>query len=201
MRNFRPSVFSGWFYPEAVFRIIAENKAICLTFDDGPDPCSTWKILSVLERYNVKAVFFCKGKAAKQYPDIISDIKSSGHIIGNHGYEHINGWTCTTKKYIENAEAAAPFTSDSLFRPPYGRLKFRQYIKLKASFKIMFWDIMPYDFDDTFGPVNSLNILKKKTRPGSVIVLHDTPFSSAISILDDYIIYVLSMGYKFVLPN
>jgi peptidoglycan/xylan/chitin deacetylase (PgdA/CDA1 family) len=201
MRLFRPGIFSGLLFPEAVFRISTGEKSLCLTFDDGPDPDSTFKILKILDKHKVRAIFFCNGKAAEQYPDIISAIKSAGHIVGNHGYEHLNGWKCTTEKYLENAEAAVPFTSDFLFRPPYGKLSLGQYFKLKEYFKIMFWDIMPYDFDESFGAENSLRILKKKIRNGSVIVLHDTPRSCAGSLLSEFIIHSLSEGYKFILPE
>lgn len=174
---------------------------MCLTFDDGPDPDSTIRILNILEKHKIKAIFFCKGKAAEKYPEIVDRIRSAGHIVGNHGYEHLNGWRCTTEKYLKNAESAVPFTSDLLFRPPYGRMRLGQYSRLKASFKIMFWDIMPYDFDESFGAENSLRILKKKIRPGSVIVLHDTPRSFVPSILNDFIIHTYAKGYKFILPE
>jgi peptidoglycan/xylan/chitin deacetylase (PgdA/CDA1 family) len=184
-----------------MFRISEGEKTLCLTFDDGPDPDSTLKILNILEKHEVKAVFFCNGRAAEQYPDIVNAIKSEGHIVGNHGYEHINGWKSSVDEYLENVVAAVPFTSDFLFRPPYGKLRLGQYYKLKPSFKIMFWDIMPYDFDESFGAENSLRILKKKIRPGSVIVLHDSPRSFAGAILSDFIIHSHTEGYKFVLPE
>lgn len=200
MRLFRPGIFPACFYPEAVFRIKTGEKVLCLTFDDGPDPVSTPLILKILDRRHVNALFFCNGKAAEKYPDIIDAMISSGHLIGNHGYEHLNGWTTSLKCYLNNVTAAAPFTSEKIFRPPYGRLRLNQYRNLKTSYKIMFWDIMPFDFDYSFGKENSLRILVKKIRPGSVIVLHDTPGSSALSILNDFIEFSLDTGYRFILP-
>jgi len=201
MRFVRPGFFSGWIYPEALFRIKTREKVLCLTFDDGPDSASTPFLLELLERHHVRAMFFCNGKAAEKHHEIIDEIISGGHIIGNHGYEHLDGWTTSLKCYLKNAALAAPFTSERFFRPPYGRLRLSQYQNLKTTYKIIFWDIMPFDFDKSFGGKNSLKILKKKIRPGSVIVLHDSPDSSAISILDEFIEFSLDAGYRFILPS
>jgi peptidoglycan/xylan/chitin deacetylase (PgdA/CDA1 family) len=123
-----------------------------------------------------------------------------GHAIGNHGYNHLNGWITSLNKYVGDVNEAAPFTSSVLFRPPYGRLRINQYRKLSKTYKIVLWDIMPYDFDNTFGPANSLRILKNKIRPGSIIVLHDTSDSSAGKILEEFIIFSISSGFRFDLP-
>lgn len=201
MRLFRPGFFSDWIYPEALFRVKTPENVLCLTFDDGPDPASTPILLEILDRYNVKALFFCNGEAAENHPDIIDAIISGGHMIGNHGYEHLDGWATSLRCYLKNAALAAPFTSERFFRPPYGHLWLNQYKNLKSSYKIIFWDIMPFDFDKSFGGKNSLKILKKKIRPGSVIALHDSPDSSAISILDEFIEFSLDAGYRFILPS
>lgn len=200
MRLFRPSAISSWIYPDAIFRIRTTEKILYLTFDDGPDPDSTSQLLDILGRYKIKALFFCDGRAAEEYPDLIDKIKSNGHLIGNHGYNHLNGWLTKLKDYIADTEKAASYTSDSIFRPPYGRLRPDQYRKLNETYKIFFWDLMPYDFDTRLGSNISFNILKRKMRKGSIIVLHDKPQSSAITILGKFIDYSLSCGYRFDLP-
>ncbi len=201
MRLFRPCLISGWLYPEAIFRIRTIEKLLYLTFDDGPDPDSTPQLLDILEWHNIKSLFFCNGKAAEKHPDLIALIKTKGHLIGNHGYEHLNGWKTSGEKYIENVAIAAPYTSSGLFRPPYGRLRFSQYRKLKKKYKIIFWDIMPYDFDTSFGKKNSLRILKNKIRPGSIIVLHDTSKSVTNMIIDEFLFFVHKGGYRFDLAH
>jgi peptidoglycan/xylan/chitin deacetylase (PgdA/CDA1 family) len=201
MRLFRPGFYAGWFYPEVLFRIKTDEMTLCLTFDDGPDPVSTPQILEILARHKTKAIFFCNGKDAEKYPEIVNAIASDGHVIGNHGYDHPDGWSTSLKGYLENIAKAAPFTSDKLFRPPYGHLRLNQYRKLKNIYKIVLWDIMPYDFDNKFGKEKALSLIKKRIRPGSVIVLHDTQNSSAISILDSFIEYSLKRGYRFILPE
>ena len=196
MRLFRPVFFSGWLYPEAVFRIKTTEKVLYLTFDDGPDPVSTPRLLDILKTFDIKALFFCNGKAAEKYPDLINQIRSQGHLTGNHGYSHFDGWHTESDKYINDITRASDFTSDKIFRPPYGRLSVKQKNLLK-SYKIVFWDIMAYDFDATFGSAKSLGVLKKRKRPGSIIVLHDTITSCANKILEEFIKYALSEGYRF----
>ena len=201
MRLFRPCFFARWFYPDALFRIKTTEKILWLTFDDGPDPDSTQVLLDILNKHDVKALFFCSGKAAEKYPDLIDLIKSEGHIIGNHGYNHLNGWETTTVNYLTDIERASSVTSSSFFRPPFGRLSLRQYWKIKGKYKIIFWDLMPYDFDSSFGHENTLQILKRKIRCGSVIVLHDTSRSTATRILEDFIRFSVNEGYRFELPQ
>jgi len=202
MRLFRPFFIVRWLFPEAVIRVKTTEKILYLTFDDGPDPGSTPEILGILNKFNIRAVFFCNGKKAEKYPDLMGLIKSGGHIIGNHGYYHLSGWNTSSGKYAADIEKAASFTSSSLFRPPYGRLRKSQYLRLKKKFKIILWDLMPYDFDKSFGAGNVLDILKNKVRKGTVIVLHDTSISVARDILNEFIGYSLQEGYRFdILPE
>jgi peptidoglycan/xylan/chitin deacetylase (PgdA/CDA1 family) len=200
MRLFRPWFFPGILYPDAVFRIKTSEKILFLTFDDGPDPESTPEVLDILNRNNVRAIFFCNGKAAEKYPDMIEKIKETGHLIGNHGYDHLNGWKTSTDKYCDDVNRASLFTSGNLFRPPYGRLTIKQYRRLRKSFRIIFWDIMCYDFDRNFGAERSLHILNKKIHSGSIIVLHDTPEATNKIFIKDFIKTTVSKGYKFELP-
>jgi peptidoglycan/xylan/chitin deacetylase (PgdA/CDA1 family) len=201
MRLFRPCFIASFLYSEALFRMKRAEKQLCLTFDDGPDPESSPKLLDILNKYNVKAIFFCDGRAAEKFPDLIDLIKSKGHLIGNHGYNHLNGWRTPVDKYVADIDAAARHTSSNLFRPPYGRLKLRQYMQLKMRYKIVFWDIMPFDFDKSFHPAEAYNVLLRKIRPGSVIVLHDHPSSSLIPFLNHFIETSNHRGYRFVLPE
>jgi len=201
MRLFRPCFIARWLYPEALFRLKKAEKQLCLTFDDGPDPDSSPKVLDILNKYGVKAIFFCDGRAAEKHADLIDLIKSKGHLIGNHGYSHLDGWITSIRRYVADTEDAAKHTSQYLFRPPYGRLKLGQYRQLKKRYKIVFWDVMPFDFDRSFHPAESYNVLLRKIRPGSVIVLHDQPYSSLIPFLHQFIETANHRGYRFVLPE
>ncbi len=201
MRLFRPFFFADWLYPDAIFRIRTNDKLLWLTFDDGPDPGSTLQLLDILGRHKIKAAFFCNGRAAQKYPELVTRIKTEGHIVGNHGYDHPDGWRTSLKNYIDDVDSAAIYTSSSLFRPPYGHLRIAQYRELRRRYKIVFWDTMPYDFDKSLGASGSLKILLRKMRAGSVIVLHDKPDSSVTIFLEEFIITVLKKGYRFILPE
>jgi len=197
MRLYRPFIIARYLYPEAIFRMESTEKVLWLTFDDGPDPYSTLPLLDLLDSCSVKAIFFCSGKAAEMYPDLVKEIRVRGHLVGNHGYSHPDGWTCKASEYSTDIARAAELTSDSVFRPPFGRLRIGQYRQLKNKYRIVFWDLMPYDFDRSFGAEKVLRVLKKKTRPGSVIVLHDNDKSLALEILGDFIRFAEDSGYVF----
>ena len=200
MRLFRPFVCSGLLFPAATFRIKTKNKELCLSFDDGPDPGSTPKILDILKAHNIKAMFFCSGQKAENNPEIVDLILSGGHLMGNHGYRHLDGWKTSSMEYIKDISDADRFTSPDLFRPPYGRIRFSQYSKLVKKYNIVFWDLMPYDFDNKMVKDKALTVLKKKIRPGSIIVLHDSVKSTVLSFLEEFIDYAVDKGYKFVVP-
>jgi peptidoglycan-N-acetylglucosamine deacetylase len=201
MRFFRPCLTGGWLYPGAIYRMKTKEKLLCLTFDDGPDPVSTPQLLETLEKHSIKGIFFCDGRAAEKHTDLINLIIAGGHLIGNHGYAHPDGWRTGAEKYICDVSKASPFTSATLFRPPYGHLRLKQYRTLKQNYKIVFWDLMPYDFDRNYGSEKSLRILKKLIRPGSIIILHDKPGSSALRFLPGFIDYAMTSGYEFVVPD
>lgn len=196
MRLFRPGIPAGCLYRDATFRIKTTERILFLTFDDGPDPVSTRPLLDTLAKYRIQAIFFCNGSAAEQNPELIKLIREGGHLTGNHGYNHNDGWKTNSLVYAEDVKKASQFTSDSIFRPPFGRITFRQR-KLLKSYKIILWDLMPYDFDPTFGRDNCLRILKNKIRPGSIIVLHDKVSSFANSILEEFILFARKEGYRF----
>lgn len=199
MRFFRPFPLTAIIFPSAVFRIKTPGKAVCLTFDDGPSPASTPAILEILDKFSIKAVFFCSGESARENPDLMNRIRDAGHLTGNHGYRHLDGWKTPAAAYIENVNAARELTSDKYFRPPYGHLSFRQYRKLSRTYRIILWDLMVYDFDPGLAAEESLAILNSRLRPGSVIVLHDSPQSSCTVWLESFITGSSAKGFRFEL--
>jgi peptidoglycan-N-acetylglucosamine deacetylase len=200
MRHFRPGIIPRILYPDALFRVKNTRKVLYLTFDDGPDPSSTPTLLSILEKHQIRAIFFCSGSAAEKHPELIALIVSKCHLIGNHGYGHLDGWRTSKSKYLADAAKSAQFTSGWLFRPPFGRITPVQFRELKKTYKIVFWDIMPYDFDKGFGTENSLRILDRLIRPGSVIVLHDRQRGKAGAILEEFLISAHRQGFSFGEP-
>ena len=184
-------------YPDALFRITAAGRKLFLTFDDGPDPVSTPRILDILRKRNVTATFFCTGSKVLDSPGLFARIASEGHTVGNHGFSHLNGLTTPVREYCSDVFRGRDITCSNLFRPPYGRLRLRQYKILERSMRIIFWDIMPYDFDMKLAPASSLALLRQNIRPGSIIVLHDTAKSHSLIFLEDFISSSLDGGYAF----
>lgn len=195
MRFFRPFPVTGFLYPEAIFRVNTPNKELYLTFDDGPSEGSTTRILKIVEDHKAKVTFFCNGLEAEKNVDLVGLITSKGHIIGNHGYQHLRGWKTNLPAYIENVNRADKFTSSILFRPPYGSLRPSQYNKLAKKYRIVFWDLLSYDFDKKMTSSQILKVLKRNIRPGSIIVFHDNPSSTLFSFLEDFLEYAENEGY------
>jgi peptidoglycan/xylan/chitin deacetylase (PgdA/CDA1 family) len=158
----------------------SENK-VYLTFDDGPTPEITKWVLSKLKEYNAKATFFCIGDNIRKNPEIFQRVINEGHSIGNHTFNHLNGWKTSTKDYIENTNRCDEETRNlkletrNLFRPPYGKIKPSQSkILRKLGYKIIMWDIISYDFDATISKEQCLENVLKNVQTGSIIVFHDS---------------------------
>jgi peptidoglycan/xylan/chitin deacetylase (PgdA/CDA1 family) len=109
----------------------------------------------------------------EHFPELVAQTKTQGHLIASHGYEHLNGWHTSNKKYIENVHASNHLHNNTFFRPPYGKLSLKQYLSLKKTHKIILWDVMGYDFDSTRTPEVLYRKITQKIRPGSIIVLHE----------------------------
>jgi len=153
---------------------LKSNNEIYLTFDDGPCPEVTPQVLNILEKYNAKATFFCIGKNVKNNPNLYSEIISAGHSVGNHTYNHLNGWKTKKKEYLNDIKKAAELIDSNLFRPPYGRISVNQYLSLKNDYKIIFWNILTKDYSKKLNSEQVLNRTLKKLKPGSIIVFHDS---------------------------
>ena len=201
IRNYGKPFPASFIYPDAIFSIKGPGRRICLTFDDGPDPVSTPAVLDILKHHNVTAAFFCTGSKVAKSPGLLARIAAEGHVVGNHGFSHLNGLTTPVRTYCADVFRGRDITCSNLFRPPYGRLRVRQYLILSRTMRIVFWGLMPYDFDMTLDSEYSFDILCRRIRPGSIIVLHDTEKSHAASYLDRFIRSATGRGYSFGLPD
>lgn len=166
--------FAKFFLPKIICRIPQpDKKTAYLTFDDGPNPKTTPYILGVLKKYGLKATFFCVGENVKKHPELYNLIIEEGHFVGNHTFNHLKGWKTKHQEYIDNVNQCSAYVSSTLFRPPYGKMSLRQYNALKNRFHLIFWDVLAPDFDVNCPAEDCLTIVKKKTRPGSILVFHD----------------------------
>ena len=154
-----------------------KDHCIYVTFDDGPIPIVTPYVLNILKQYNAKATFFCIGDNVKKHPDVFEQVKSAGHSIGNHTFNHLKGWKTDNKTYVENFLKADELLHADLFRPPYGRIKKSQaklIRKAKPNTRIIMWDVLSGDFDIDLKPETCLQHVLRYTRNGSIIVFHDS---------------------------
>ncbi len=168
-----PKIFR-LFFKDYIWKIHGSGKNLFLTFDDGPHKEITPLILKILDGYNAKATFFVLGKNAEKHPGLIEDIRSEGHSIGNHSYSHNNGWGQGTKGFLQDIEKCDKTIHSTLFRPPFGKLTKRQATKLKKKYKLVYWTVMPGDFDARISKQTCLSRSVENTGNGSIIVFHET---------------------------
>lgn len=177
-----------------------KKKRVALTFDDGPDPNYTEKLLDGLKERDVKATFFLLGKQVDQYPDIVKRIYKEGHIIGNHSYDHVNLATLSAtdaKNQISKTnEAIYKITGEypQYLRPPFGNEP--QNEDVAKDMITVLWDVDPLDWC-CGSSTNVANKVEKSVKEGDIILLHDASKSSveaALQIVDE----LTEKGYEFV---
>lgn len=194
-------------FPAYFWNIPSKEKVIYLTFDDGPTPGITEKVLDILAQYNANATFFCIGKNVVANPIIYKRIINENHAIGNHTYNHLKGWKSDNATYIKDIEKTQEILSSNLqvlnsklFRPPYGKLKPSQAKALqKLGYKIIMWDVLAGDWDKTISKETVLNNIIKNAENGSFVVLHDSVKASKnlFYALPKALDYFSKKGYRF----
>jgi len=186
-------------FPQLVWDITTTEKIIYLTFDDGPEPSVTPKVLDLLHLYGLKATFFCLGQKAEQHPELISLIKKRGHSICNHGYTHISGFSAGKIAYLENCTKGSEITQSLQFRPPYGRITPWQLKAIRQHHKIIMWSIMSMDFSLKTTPLKCIKNVLSNIYPGAIIVFHDIPkaHKNIEEALPVIIKSLQDKGYKF----
>lgn len=161
-------------YPSLHWNIATKKPNVYLTFDDGPTPSVTDKVLDLLKQHQAKATFFCLGKNVVEHPELFQRILDEGHKVGNHTYNHLNGWNTTTMDFLQDVRDFDKVHQSKLFRPPYGRIKTAQIKALKKNYKIIMWSILSKDYDLRISPRRCKEITLKNLKPGSIVVFHDS---------------------------
>lgn len=195
----QPSMWLRWLYPSAIWRMNPDEKAVYLTFDDGPIPESTPWLLDTLDQYGVKATFFMVGENAWRYPRLVEEIERRGHRLGNHTYNHIGGLRHSYKGYLINVRKADQYIHSKLFRPPHGWMKTTQYLYLRKKYTIIMWDLVTRDYSNRLTAEDVLDNVKRYTRPGSIITFHDSlkSINKLKYALPRAIEWLKSQGYEF----
>jgi peptidoglycan-N-acetylglucosamine deacetylase len=173
-----PNWFKSLYPRDLTWEIPAsQDRAVYLTFDDGPHPDVTGFVLDILAKYGAHATFFCVGNNVRQYPEMYARILSAGHSTGNHTYDHLNGWKNDCGTYNRNIDRAAQLINSRLFRPPYGRIRYTQIRRLRRSgtpWRIIMWSLLSGDFDPHLTPEQCADNVIRNLRPGSIVVFHDS---------------------------
>lgn len=164
-------------FNKSVWEMPGNEKAIYLSFDDGPHPQITPFVLDELSKYNASATFFCIGKNVVANPAIYQRILAEGHAVGNHTFNHLNGWKTSKEEYVANVLKAHKIIKSNLFRPPYGKILPSQYkalLQKDEPFKIIMWSVLSGDFDTAITAEQCCKNVVNNAKSGSVIVFHDS---------------------------
>jgi chitin deacetylase len=197
-------------FGEAVLSVKTDKKIAALTFDDGPNPDSTYTILELLKKYHAQATFFVTGKNAEKYPEIIKEIYLNGNELGNHSFDH-ERLTFKTPRYIyeqiHKTDAIiknAGYEKTIHFRAPFGhKLFILSYILMKNNRKHILWNIEAGDWKNP-PPEEMMKIIENVLKPGSIILLHDgyTGYyqtrNETIKFVELLLEKYTKLGYEFV---
>ncbi|MGI4738212.1 MAG: polysaccharide deacetylase family protein [Janthinobacterium lividum] len=192
-----------------------------LTFDDGPIPEETPWVLAQLAAYQARATFFCVGDNLARHPDIARAALAAGHRLGNHTQHHRSAWSTPRADYLAGvaeceALLAASYESlavssptgllkieqpptAKLFRPPYGRLTWPVLRALRRQYRVIMWSLLTRDYDPDLPPETALRLTLAATRPGDIIVLHDSRKASQSLrfLLPRLLAHYSALGYEF----
>jgi peptidoglycan-N-acetylglucosamine deacetylase len=154
--------------------------AVALTFDDGPSPRYTPKILELLAEYQAQATFFVLGRHAKQYPHLIQAIVADGHEIGNHSYNHLHLPKVSRRVLAAEIDSTHTLLTQlgipcpGLFRPPYSEVSSQQeQYTAKCGQRLILWNINAGDYLGINGPEIANRVLQQISN-GAIIVMHDS---------------------------
>jgi len=195
----QPAVYLRWLYPKAYWRMDRRQRAVYLTFDDGPIPESTPFLLDTLRHYGVKATFFVVGDNVRKYPDLFQQIRDEGHQVGNHTHNHISGFRHSLRDYSYNVEKANAYIHSHLMRPPHGWMRLPQYAWLSRKYKVVMWDVVTRDYSKWMTAQGIVNNVMRYTRNGSIITFHDSlkAIDKLRTALPQSIEWLQQQGYEF----
>ncbi|MYV53473.1 polysaccharide deacetylase family protein [Streptomyces sp. SID3212] len=187
-----------------------DRREVALTFDDGPLPPYTGRILDVLERYGVPATFFCVGMNARAYGEEIVRMREQGHGVANHTWSHPFLPDLTRAQLVEQIDRTGEGIAEAgggavptLFRPPYGSRTPEVMGWLAGTdARTVLWDVAPDDWAMPGADFIATTILDQ-ARPGSVVLLHDGggDRSQTVDALPAVIEGLLERGFRFVLVD
>ena len=183
------------------------NKKVALTFDDGPNPEFTLRVLQILKDHNAKATFFCIGQNIESHPEILKTIAQDGHDIGNHSFSHdlMIDFNSTERwlqeiKQTDNSIHKITGKKTTLFRPSFGVTTPKLARALKVTeHKVIGWNIRSFDTVIS-NPQKILKRITKRVHPGAIILLHDKQ-SNVLFVLEHLLQFLQEYEYQAVTIN
>ena len=169
-------------------------------------------VLAELKKHRAQATFFCIGDNVRKYPEVFEKVLRGGHGVGNHTFNHLKGWSTSFEKYLQNVAACESqinshqsviINQDSppvrFFRPPYGRITFKQIKSIKEKYQIVMWDVLTHDYSKNISRQSCLNGSIRAARPGSIVVFHDSLKAerNLTSVLPRFLEHFSNEGYEF----
>lgn len=196
----QPPTLYRLLFPEAIWRLKRPDvKAVYLTFDDGPIPGVTPRVLDILDQHQAVATFFMVGDNARRHPELVQMVRDRGHSIGNHSMHHIQGLHCNWRRYARDISAADALLGSRLFRPPHGLMKRRQMRVVNAKYNVVMYDVVTRDYAHHLTAADVLANVKRYAREGSIIVFHDSYKAAPrmLKALPEAIEWLREQGYTF----
>lgn len=175
------------------------ERAVYLTFDDGPIPEATPFILKTLAEFGVHATFFMVGDNVRKHPELYGQIVAAGHQVGNHTFNHWGGFKHTTRSYSENVQKANDLIHSHLFRPPHGWMRWEQYFWVGRKYRIVMWDLVTRDYSKWMTADDIVANVKRYARNGSIITFHDSlkSIDKLHYALPESLRWLKEQGYEF----
>jgi peptidoglycan/xylan/chitin deacetylase (PgdA/CDA1 family) len=154
-----------------------------------------------LEREGCQGTFFMVGAQAQKHSELVAEVRRRGHSLGNHTMNHEKGWNVQASTYLQSVQACdavlCPDGRESrLFRPPYGKFTPRQASAISRQKKAIMWDVLAGDYLGAEYAQDVLARLKECTRPGSIVVMHDSPKAWPVlqQVLPEYLSWLAKQG-------
>lgn len=190
-------------FGDYVARVDTRERVVALTFDDGPSPFHTPRVLAALDQHQVKATFFMMGRNVERYPEVAREVMRRGHEIGNHSYSHPKLVLMSPRRVREEIERTDTLLRDIgvagaiHFRPPHAaKFIVLPYVLVQMKKLSVLGDVDPEEWKRPSAAVMTESVLRQ-VRPGSIIGLHDPLGAETLRCLQNILPELKSRGYRF----
>lgn len=197
----QPPLLYRLLFPEAFWRVKypSERPVVFLTFDDGPVPEVTPRVLDLLDELGVKATFFMVGDNVRRHPELLEEVRRRGHGVGNHTMHHLQGMRTRGVSYLRDVAEADALIGSRLFRPPHGIMRWGQARAIKNRYNIIMYDVVSRDYNRRLSPERIFDNVRRYTRDGSIIVFHDSlkARDNMLAAMPRAVRWLQEQGYEF----